>query len=211
MVKTLVFDFGGVVIQLNHSRAVSAFRRLGLENADKILDKYHQKGIFLDLETGKISADTYLEELGAMCHRQLTWEEVEAAWLAFVEPVSVSLLNQIRSLRKKYKLYLLSNTNPFVMHWARSSRLSEAGLPLDVYFDKLFLSYQMGMAKPERRIFEKMVAEGNFLPSEAVFIDDSETNLSASRELGFQTFCPRPEEGTDWMIRFTEWLDKQAK
>ena len=79
MIKNLIFDFGGVIIQLNHARAVEAFRRLGLAEADKILDKYHQRGIFLDLETGRMSAEEYLAELSRMCSRPLSWDEVEDA------------------------------------------------------------------------------------------------------------------------------------
>lgn len=209
MIKNLIFDFGGVIIQLDRARAVEAFRRLGLAEADKILDKYHQRGIFLDLETGKVSAEVYLQELGRMCGRTLSWDEVEAAWLAFVEPVSVRLLDFIASLRPRYKVYLLSNTNPFIMNWARSPRLSSAGLPLDAYFDRLFLSYQMGRAKPDREIYEQMAATGSFRPDESVFVDDSETNLAASRALGFQTFCPLPEEGVGWIDRFAAWLDQK--
>lgn len=207
MIKNLIFDFGGVIIQLNHARAVEAFRRLGLAEADKILDKYHQRGICLDLETGRMSAEEYLAELSRMCSRPLSWDEVEDAWLAFIEPVSVRLLDFIASLRPRYRVYLLSNTNPFVMNWARSPRLSAAHLPLDNYFDHLFLSYQMGVAKPDRAIYEQMTASAGFLPEESVFVDDSETNLAASRALGFRTFCPRPEEGVDWIERFAAWLE----
>lgn len=205
-IKNLVFDFGGVFFQINWERAMDAFRRLGLAEPEKILDKYHQKDFFLDLETGKISAEEYMEQLGRLCRRPLSWEEIEAAWLAFVEPVPAELLEHILSLRSKYKVYLLSNTNPFVMAWARSPRFSEAGLPLDAYCDRLYLSYLMGVAKPERAIFEQMTADAGFRPEETLFIDDSEANLAAARPLGFQTFRPLPEEGMSWIGRLQEYL-----
>ena len=209
MVKNLVFDFGGVVVQLDQQRAVEAFRRLGLEDAGIILDKYHQKGIFLDLETGRISGGEYLQALGEMCRRRLSWSEAEEAWLAFMLPVSGEILSHISAFRRDYKVFLLSNTNPFVMGWARSSRFSPEGFPLDKYFDRLFLSYEMGVTKPDRRIFELMCAEGGFSPEETIFIDDSEANLAASRELGFQTFCPSPEEGDGWVVRFARRLAEE--
>lgn len=208
--RHLIFDFGGVFVQLNRNRAVQAFRDLGLCEADSLLDSYLQRGIFLDLETGRISAEVYLAELSRLCGKELSYEEVEQAWLAFMDPVSLPLLDYIASLRDSYRICLLSNTNPFIMNWARSSRFSKAGLPLDAYCDRLFLSYQMGCVKPDPQIFEKMIREENIIPEESVFIDDSETNLLSSKRFGFQTFCPKPEEGAGWISRFSEFLNKSV-
>ena len=93
----------------------------------------------------------------------------------------------MEELRRDYRLYVLSNTNPFVMDWARSSEFSPAGKPLDAYFDKLFLSYEMKC---------KMIAAGGMRPEETLFIDDSAANAAAGAALGYRTFCPR--SNSDW-------------
>ena len=95
-----------------------------------------------------------------------------------------------------YRLYVLSNTNPFVMDWARSSEFSPAGKPLDAYFDKLFLSYEMKCMKPDRAIFDRMAAEAPLVPAETLFIDDSAANAAAGAALGYRTFCPH--SNSDW-------------
>ena len=82
------------------------------------------------------------------------------------------------------------------MDWARSREFSPAGKPLDAYFDKLFLSYEMKCMKPDRAIFDRMAAEAPLVPAETLFIDDSAANAAAGAALGYRTFCPR--SNSDW-------------
>ena len=109
-------------------------------------------------------------------------------------------------LRKRYKLFVLSNTNPYVMDWACSPAFSSKGKPLSDYFDKLYLSYQIGVTKPDRQIFDFLIADTDILPSESLFIDDGAGNVQAARQLGFQTYCPR--NGEDWRDALTVLLQK---
>lgn len=196
MIKNIVFDFGGVIAGIDRDKAVRAFIKLGLSDADTLLDKYHQTGIFQDLEEGKLSADEFREKLGELCGRKLTLEETRQAWLGFFTDVDVRKLEYILELRNSYRIYILSNTNPFVMSWARSQEFSSAGKPLDDYCEKLYLSYQIGCTKPERRIFDFMLEDSGMLPSETLFVDDGASNIRVGRELGFFTF--QPENESDW-------------
>ena len=112
----------------------------------------------------------------------------------FLLPVSLERLACLEELRRDYRLYVLSNTNPFVMDWARSSEFSPAGKPLDAYFDKLFLSYEMKCMKPDRAIFDRMAAEAPLVPAETLFIDDGQRNVEAARQMGFAVYMPAPGE-----------------
>lgn len=153
MIKNIVFDFGGVIADIDREQAVQAFIRLGVKDADRILDKYHQTGIFQELEEGTLTEEAYRNELGKLCGRTLSWEEVQQAWLGFFTGIDVRKLHYLETLRREgYKLYVLSNTNPYVMGWACSERFSSEGKPLTAYFEKLYLSYQIGCTKPDRRI-----------------------------------------------------------
>ena len=149
MIKNIVFDFGGVIADISREQAVKAFIRLGVKDADRILDKYHQTGIFQELEEGSLTEEAYRNELGKLCGRTLSWEEVQQAWLGFITGVDIRKLQYLEMLRSEgYKLYVLSNTNPYVMGWACSERFSSEGKPLTSYFDKLYLSYQVGCTNP---------------------------------------------------------------
>nr|WP_302830859.1 HAD family phosphatase [uncultured Bacteroides sp.] len=196
MIKNIVFDFGGVIADISRNQAVQAFIELGLKDADARLDKYHQTGIFQELEEGKLSADAYREELGRLCGRELTEAETRRAWLGFFVGVDSRKLEYLLELRKNYRVYILSNTNPFVMSWARSPEFSQAGKPLDDYCEKLYLSYQIGYTKPARQIFDFMVEDSGILPAETMFVDDGAANVGIGKELGFQTF--QPANGSDW-------------
>ena len=112
MIKNIVFDFGGVIADIDRDKAVQAFVKLGLKDAETRLDKYHQTGIFQDLEEGKLSADGFREKLGELCGRELSAEETRQAWLGFFTGVDVHKLDYILELRKSYRVYILSNTNP---------------------------------------------------------------------------------------------------
>ena len=166
MIKNLVFDFGGIIADFEFSRALAAFERVGLKNPAEYLDSYHQRGFFRELESGRIGANEFVRRLGECAGREVSYAEAREAWLGFfLLPVSLERLACLEELRRDYRLYVLSNTNPFVMDWARSSEFSPAGKPLDAYFDKLFLSYEMKCMKPDRAIFDRMAAEAPLVPA----------------------------------------------
>lgn len=205
MIKNIVFDFGGVIADIDREQAVQAFIRLGVKDADRILDKYHQTGIFQELEEGTLTEEAYRNELGKLCGRTLSWEEVQQAWLGFFTGIDVRKLHYLETLRREgYKLYVLSNTNPYVMGWACSERFSSEGKPLTAYFEKLYLSYQIGCTKPDRRIFEFMLTDSKMQPEEILFVDDGASNIAAGRELGMYTF--QPENGSDWRDELAKLL-----
>lgn len=83
MIRNIIFDFGGVIAPIDRDRAVQAFIRLGLKDADSRLDKYHQTGIFQQLEEGTLTEQEFRETLGQLCGRPLTFEEVKEAWMGF--------------------------------------------------------------------------------------------------------------------------------
>ena len=152
MIKNLVFDFGGVIADLNRQGAVDAFIAIGLKDADTRLDKYHQTGIFQELEEGRISDSEFIRIMEELCQRSLTWPEVQQAWLGFLSGVDLKKLHLLEELRQEgYHLYLLSNTNPFVMGWACSKDFTSEGKSLAEYFDRLYLSYKVGCTKPDKK------------------------------------------------------------
>ena len=204
MIKNIVFDFGGVIADIDRDKAVQAFVKLGLKDAETRLDKYHQTGIFQELEEGKLSADGFREKLGELCGRELSAEETRQAWLGFFTGVDVQKLDYILELRKSYRVYILSNTNPYVMSWACSPEFSSQGKSLADYCDKLYLSYQLGCTKPDKGIFYHMLEDSGMVPSETLFVDDGDSNVRVGKELGMHTF--KPKNGVDWREELSRLL-----
>ena len=204
MIKNIVFDFGGVIADISRDKAVQAFFKIGLEDAEIRLDKYHQTGIFQELEEGKLSADEFREELSKLCSRVLTKEEVQQAWMGFITGIDIRKLDYILELKKSYRIYILSNTNPYVMSWACSPEFSSQGKSLADYCDKLYLSYQLGCTKPDKGIFYHMLEDSGMVPSETLFVDDGDSNVRIGKELGMHTF--KPKNGVDWREELSRLL-----
>ena len=204
-ISTIIFDMGGVVFDLSPEQAISRFEEIGLKDARKRLDKYHQTGIFGDLEGGKITPDEFRVELGKLTGKQHTYEECCYAWQGYASDVPKRNLDMLLSLKKQgYRLILLSNTNPYMMEWAMSGQFDGEGHPISYYFDRVYLSYQHQMMKPDEMFFRKVLMQEQLIPYEVLFIDDGPRNVAAASQLGMLTLCPM--EGADWTKDIVELL-----
>lgn len=196
--NNIAFDLGGVVLALSFENAIRRFEEIGLKEARRHLDAFCQQGIFGDLEAGRISAEEFRIELGKLIGRDVTSEECYYAWHGYVETVPQRNLNALLDLREKgYKVCLLSNTNPYMMQWARTPDFDGGSHPINYYFDHLYLSYQCKVMKPSPKIFEMMLQGQNATAEETLFIDDSPKNCEVAQQLGIHTLCPQNNE--DWI------------
>lgn len=208
MIKNLIFDFGGVVADLDFAQAIRAFERIGVHDASKRLDCYLQSGIFYDLEAGRLSREEFCERLGAEYGCEISLAEARSAWLGYFAPINEMKLQTIEQLHGRYRTLLLSNTNQFVMDWADSESLSSARKPLSYYFDRLYCSYRIGVLKPTREIFDHLIADAGIDPAESLFIDDGAANVATARELGFYTL--QPANGEDWREELLALLNEKS-
>ena len=198
MIKNIVFDLGGVIMHLDTDRAVKRFIEIGVSDATEFVNAYQQKGVFLELEEGLADRETFCKKLCEHTGKEITEEMAFYAWKGFIVDIPQYKLDYILNLRNNYKLYLLSNTNPFILEWARTPAFTEAGRPITAYFDKLYASYEIGITKPNREIFEYMLKDGEMIPSETLFIDDGVRNVEVADQMGLKTYCPKNKE--DWRI-----------
>ena len=205
MIKNLIFDLGGVIITLAPEEALRRFKSLGLENAEEQMDIYTQTGIFGQLEEGKISAETFREELSRQVGREVTYDECRHAWLGYVKEVPQRNLDVLQRLRNEgYRLILLSNTNPFMMSWVRSPEFDGHGHSIDYYMDACYLSYQLGVMKPSTQFFHEVLMAEKIMASESLFLDDGARNVATASQMGMRTYCP--ENGADWTSKIYEYL-----
>lgn len=192
MIKTIIFDLGGVLIDLDIVACIRACKEeLGFDKAAELLDPCHQKGIFQKLEAGEVSAMEFAEEVLKMCRPGTSVEQLAYAFrklLVGVDPKKVELLKELGS---KYEIYLLSNNNEISM--VESRRIfEELGIPMDQIFKKLFLSYEMHLLKPSDEIFQEAIAQIGGESSEMLFVDDSQLNVDAARRNGLNALCYKP-------------------
>ena len=205
MIRNIVFDLGGVIMTICQDEAIKRFKSIGLKNVENYLNPYTQTDIFGDIEEGKISAEQFREKLSELIGKEVTYEECKFAWLGYRQDVPLRNLDILRKLKVQgYKLILLSNTNPFMMSWGLSGEFDGNGNSLESYFDSLYLSYKLGVMKPNKKIFQYIIDNEKIQPGESLFIDDGERNINTARLLGFKTLCPI--NGEDWTKELIELL-----
>ena len=205
MIKNIIFDLGGVIITLDPQESVRRFKEIGLEEADRWMDAYTQGGIFGQLEEGLIDAETFRREFSRMAGREVTYEECRYAWLGYAKEVPQRNLDVLQQLRAQgYRLILLSNTNPYMMSWVRSSEFDGHGHSIDYYFDALYLSYELKVMKPSSDFFHRVLLSEHIAPGETLFVDDGPRNVAVASQMGIRTFCP--ENGKDWTKEIYDYL-----
>lgn len=184
----IIFDLGGVVLNIDYQKTISAFQQLGLAEFDGMYGKMHQSGLFDQLETGKIAPDEFLETL----LQQLpgaTLEQVHAAWNAMLldfPPARMELLARIRQGRRTY---LLSNTNAIHLREFTASLHAQTGYgSLHDLFDKVFLSHQIGLRKPHVEVFHYVMKEEGLDPEKTLFIDDSPQHVEGAKKAGLHAY-----------------------
>ena len=197
MIRNIAFDLGGVVLALSYEQAVRRFEEIGLQDDRKQLDAFEQKGIFGDLESGRINEEDFRRELSVMVGRQLTMDECYYAWHGYVDYVPQRNLEAILWLRAEgYRVCLLSNTNPFMMQWAEKD-FDGKGHPISYFFDAMYLSFECKVMKPKREIFEMMLRGQQATAEETLFVDDGPRNVETAAAMGMHTLCPQNNE--DWI------------
>jgi len=185
-VRHIIFDLGGVLINLDYSLTEKAFIELGIENFQTLYSQLKQTPLFDDFETGKTGRVQFLSELKNMCPLPLSDEQIGKAWNAMLLDFPLRRLQLLQQLRLYYDLILLSNTNEIHEEAFSKALKDDYGVNLAAYFDKVYYSHRIGMRKPDIAVFQRVLDENNFLPEHTLFIDDSPQHIEAARSLGIQ-------------------------
>jgi putative hydrolase of the HAD superfamily len=195
MIKNLIFDFGGVIINLDPKRMVMAFAELGVKDIEKVNKSIADAGLYLDLEMGLITPAGFREGMRKCTGLKLTDSQVDNAWNAMILDIPPSRLALLEELKENYNIFLLSNTNE--IHYMYFNKyLSETyGIQkLDQIFTKCYYSHQLKLRKPEPEIFLKVLSLAGLKADECLFIDDSKENVKTARDLGIHGITHHPGE-----------------
>ena len=198
-ITNLLFDFGGVLVDLDRERCLLAFKELGFD-ARPYLGDFGQQGMFSRFESGRTT-------VGELCDsvRQagglpgLSDEDITGAFRQFLTGIPTERLDCLLRLKERYHIFLLSNTNP--VHWqmACEELFCYKGLGVDDFFEQTFLSFRIGIEKPAPGIFHAVAAAG-IDPGQTLFLDDSEANCEAARREGFH--ARMAPQGGGWLSFF---------
>lgn len=200
-IKNLIFDLGGVIINLTRNRCIEAFEQLGVTHIrENIVNNYQHKDLFMQLELGRVTADEFREGIRRLTRQPLTDEQINAAWIAMLGDVPAYKLDLLLELRKKYQVVLLSNTNEIHWEWIKETAFTTGRREVSDYFASVYLSYKLHQVKPDADIFEYVLNNSSFRPKETLLIDDAFPNCRTAEELGMRAYTPQP--GEDWSHLF---------
>ena len=208
MIKNILFDQGGVIVDLDSKRCIDALLRLGMKDPEKFIGLYAQSGPFAALEAGTMSVDEFHRVLLPQFPATISTDELDAAFESFIVGIPLHRLQAITQLRRSFKTYILSNTNPIMMNGVLARCFAQEGKTAHDYFDGLILSYEAGCCKPDRRIFDYAVERFGIRPEESLFLDDGQVNVDAARQLGFHAALVEP--GTEFTDIIPIWVQSHG-
>ena len=139
-IKNIIFDLGGVIINIDRQRCIEAFKAIGVKEVSDYVDDSRQEDIFHELEIGAIRPEEFCEQVRIKSKCNITDQQIAEAWNAMLKDIPVKRLERLLQLRDRYMIYLLSNTNE--IHWKRCCELlsSYHGFYAENYFEQIFLS-----------------------------------------------------------------------
>ncbi|HNX87512.1 MAG TPA: HAD family phosphatase [Paludibacteraceae bacterium] len=190
-VTTIIFDLGGVIIDLDWNLCIHNFENLGIFNMKNLVSTTLQKGFVLDYEMGMITDAQFRDEIRKNASGEVADHQIDHAWTSLLVGIPEEKLNLLSELKKKYKILMLSNTNNLSFRY--SEKMFEVnGKNINDFFDKCYLSYKMKLAKPKPEIFEALLEDAGVKAEECLFLDDGIHNIETASELGMQTWLVEP-------------------
>lgn len=186
--KNIIFDFGNVLFDLDLSQIPRHFQRYWGDQAAAARDRLMAQHIFTLYETGGLSTAEFVDALRFAATPVLSEEQVVAAWNSIFLGMPRARFDLLSHLRERYNVFLLSNINDLHARWIDDYMLREHGFSdfQTQFFDAVYYSHLIRLRKPDREIYEYVLADAELAPEETIFFDDMEENVAAARALGIK-------------------------
>ncbi len=184
-IKNLLFDLGGVLLNIDYNKTADAFKKLGVQQFDELYSQSGANHLFEALETGKISEDDFYKTILQYCYPSTNKEQLTTAWNAILLNFRIKSLHHLSELKNKYNIYLLSNTNS--IHLKAFNKIFDEEIGnghLDDYFIKAYYSHKIHLRKPYSSTYQFVLDDAGIYAEETLFIDDSIVNIEGAKKAG---------------------------
>lgn len=186
-IKNIIFDLGGVLLDIDFRKSQQAFANLGVKGFEQMVTPFHGNNLFNALETG-LDESVFYTRFRELTKTALSDKQIEAAWCALLIRFRKKSIDKIFQLKPSYKTYLLSNTNEIhLQHFHQMFRKEYHGKELDECFDEAYYSHRIQIRKPAAEAWLQIINQHFLKPHETLFIDDGKENIEAAKRLGLQT------------------------
>lgn len=199
-IKTIIFDFGGVIINLDLPKCIQNFKNLGVHNIETYLSNFGQSGFFLQWEKGEIGIPEFRNEIRKITENSISDEQIDQAWCSFLTDIPAHRIELLKKLRQQYRLLLLSNSNPLHIDVSAAGEFKKYGAQIYDFFDHCYFSYKIGMTKPDEEIFRYVMKDAGVKPEECLFIDDGKKNIETAVRMGFRTHLMKQGDNLDFLL-----------
>ena len=188
-IKSIIFDLGGVILNLDYSKTVDEFKKIGVLHFKELYSQKKQTLLFDDFEKGKIKPEEFISSLKNSENLKIKEIDFINAWNAMLLEIPINKLQFIDGLKKDYKIFLLSNTNEIHIKKFEND-LKKKNMLEQFYkcFDKIYYSSRMGKRKPEKNCFNQVLEENELVAKNTLFIDDSIKHVEGAEKAGIKTF-----------------------
>ena len=203
--RNIIFDFGGVIINIDTFRVGQVLAGKGIDNLDSLHMHLLNNNIYFGLETGHVSEQRFRDEIKSIIGREVSDQEIDDAWNAIILDIPTERVKLLENIRKNYSTYLLSNTN--IIHFNYYNRYFAETFgygSLAELFEEAYFSHEMGLRKPDPEIYKRVLEDRQLVPEETLFIDDNKDNIEAAQKLGIQGY--HLQEGTELTSLFQKDL-----
>src|ERR1043165_427635 len=201
MIRNIIFDYGGVIIDVDYSRPKQEFEKFGLKNFDEHFSQLRQTPLFDLLERGKISEHDFRNEIREKTGVPLTDEQIDIAWNSILGSIPEEKIHFLTHFFSNHKIYLLSNTNFIHLKAITKYLLRTYGrVNFDSFFDRRYYSCSMGMRKPEPEIYRRVIEDNSLKPHETLYIDDSPQHIEGARAVGLKVALYNPKDSLEEFV-----------
>ena len=188
-IKNIIFDLGGVIINLSTQATVVQFAKLGGISEQEVNQRMMQSKEFHDYEKGLITDAHFRDIVRSLLGVNASDIEVDRCWNAMLLDIPIARIQLLQRLKIKYRIFLLSNTNEIHLNCFNRIVQDVTGKPsLDDFFEKAYYSHRMKMRKPDQEIYEVVLHENDLNPDHSIFLDDNLSNLQGAERCGIKTF-----------------------
>ncbi|MBK7309642.1 MAG: HAD family phosphatase [Sphingobacteriaceae bacterium] len=201
-IKNIIFDLGGVIINLDTAATIKGFVNLGINDFENIYSQLAQTNLFDQFDKGLITENYFFNSIKNQFDLKKPLHDLEKAWNAMLLDFPKQRLDALKKYKESHRTFLLSNTNEtHIREFHRTLHQSYGMRNLNQFFEKVYFSCRVNMRKPDKEIFELVLKQNHLDPAETLFIDDTMQHVEGAKRAGLHASLVKKDEEFEEVLK----------